>query len=275
MKVVTLAGNTFRGLIRSRALVVLICIYVALLLLVMGPILMMRHADWGGQEQDAASIFLMMLKFVVAATSAIGSFLAMAAGAYAVSGEIQSGTILTVLARPVARWEFLSGSLLGAQALLWIYIAFMVAFEWVMARIAQQHIATSWWLLIAYPAARFLLYSAVACFFATMMGPLPAWGVTFLFSALAIWVEGPTSILAVVGLSRHWLLLHYVLLPVQYVFPSVGQLSEARFIVLTSTPVHSTPLVDQLIPLAHGLDYALIMLLFAALIFRHKPLVRA
>jgi ABC-type transport system involved in multi-copper enzyme maturation permease subunit len=248
-------------------LVVLFCIYVALLLLVMGQILMVRHAQLGGREQDAASLFLEMLKVLVGATSAIGSLLAMAAGAYAVSGEIQTGTILTVLARPVARWEFLSGSFLGVQALLWVYVAFMLVFELVISRIAHQHIATSWWLLIAYPAARFLLYSAVACFFSTMLRPLPALGVTFLFSALAISVEGPVTIFA--------RLPHWVLSPFQYLLPSVGQLAEARFIVLTSTPLRYTPLSDQLIPLAHGLDYALVMLLFAALIFRHRALVRA
>jgi ABC-type transport system involved in multi-copper enzyme maturation permease subunit len=240
---------------------------VALLLLTMSPILMMRHAQSGGQGQDAASAFLEMLKLLVGATSVIGSILAMAAGAYAVSGEIQTGTILTVLARPVARWEFLGGSFLGVQVLLWIYVAFMLVFEVAVSGIAHQHIATSWWLLIAYPAARFLLYSAVACFFATMVRPLPALGVTLLFSALASSVEGPTTIFA--------RLPHWVLSPFQYILPSVNQLAESRFLVLTSTPVRYTPLASQLIPLAHGLDYAFIMLLFAALIFRHKPLVRA
>ena len=267
MKVLTLAGNTFRSLIRSRVLVVFFCVYLALLLLVMGQALMVRHAQLGGQGQDASWFFLEMLKLMVSVTSAIGSFLAMAAGAYAVSGEIQTGTILTVLARPVARWEFLSGSFLGAQAVLWVYVAFMLAFELAISGIAEQHIATSWWLLIAYPAARFLLYSAVACFFSTMMRPLPAWGVTLLFSALALSVEERASLLA--------RLPHWVLLPVRYILPSVGQLAEERFIVLTSTPVRYTPLSNQLIPIAHGLDYALIMFLFAALIFRHKPLVHA
>lgn len=265
MKLWTLAGNTFRGLLRNRVLLVFLFVYLAVMLLFLGSMLSIRYAT-NAHGQSMASAFLSQLQLLVVLTGSVGSLFAMVAGAYAVSGEVQSGTILAVMARPLPRWEFLTGSYLGAQGVLWIYVAFLLAFEQAVSRIAGQHLAFSW-VLAAYPVVRYLLYSAITLFFSTFCIPGVALGAAILMSVVAMMVDEHNALL-----SR---LPHGVLAPVQYLFPSIKLLWEERFLSVTSTPLRHTSLADHLTALAHGLDYALIMLLLAAWIFRRRPLVRA
>jgi hypothetical protein len=190
MKVLAIAANTLQGLIRNRLVLVFFLVYLGLLLVTLSPLLFLRQHTNAANAQDSASFFLLILRGLVTMTTSAGSFFAMVGGAYAVAGEIQSGTILGVMARPLARWEFLAGSYLGVQGLLWIYLTFMLAFEEVLSLIARQHIVTSWWILAVYPLIRYMLYSAIAVFFATFLGPFVAVGATLLVTIGAMLLEG-------------------------------------------------------------------------------------
>ena len=267
MKIWILALNTLQGLLRSRVVLVLFFVYVAILLLSLSPMLFIRHSAAAANGADLSGFFLSEMKGLVEITSSVGSLFAMVGGAYVVSSEIRSGTILAVMARPVARWEAVAGAYLGVQALLVLYIAFMLGFEEVVSLIAHQRIATSWWVLFAYPFVRYLLYSAVGLFFSVFAGPVLAVAATFLISILAQMLEGNG------GIVSH--LPGPVLTPLRYVFPSVGLLGEERYLSVTSSPLNTWRLSQHLTALGHGLDYACIMLLLAAWVFRRRPLVRA
>jgi ABC-type transport system involved in multi-copper enzyme maturation permease subunit len=267
MKIWTLAVNTLQGLLRSRVVLVLFFVYVAVLLLSLSPMLFIRHSATASNGPDLSGFFLSELQGLVVMTSSVGSLFAMLGGAYAVSSEIRSGTILAVMARPVARWEMLVGSYLGVQGLLVLYIALMLGFEEVLSLVAHQRIATSWWVLLAYPLVRYLLYSAIGSFFSVFAGPIVAVGATFLTSILARLLEAGGGVLS------H--LPSWILTPVRYALPSVGLLGEEKYLSVTSSPLHAPRLTQHLTALGHGLDYACIMLLLAAWIFRRRPLVRA
>jgi Cu-processing system permease protein len=266
MKIVAIAANTLQGLIRNRLALVFFLVYLGLLLLTLSPLLFLRQHTNAANSQDSATFFLTILRGLVTMTTSAGSLFAMVGGAYAVAGEIQSGTILGVMARPLARWEFLAGSYLGVQGMLWIYLAFMLAFEEVLSLIAGQHLVTSWWILAVYPLIRYMLYSAIAVFFATFLGPFVAVGATLLVTIGAMLVEGNGAP------SR---LPHAWVVALRYLFPSIGLLSEERFLTVTHSTLRPMRLTDHLIALSHGLDYALVMLALAAWIFRRRPLVRA
>src|SRR5580692_3574259 len=137
MKIWALALNTLQGLLRSRIFLVLFFVFVAVLLVSLSPMLFIRHSATASNGHDLSGIFLSQMKMLVIMTSGMGSLFAMVAGAYALSTEIRSGTILAVMARPVARWEMVVGSYLGVQGLLILYIAFMLGFEEVLSLIAH------------------------------------------------------------------------------------------------------------------------------------------
>lgn len=267
MKIWALAFNTLQGLLRNRVVIVLFVVYVVVLLLSLSPMLFIRQSATATNGTDLSSFFLSELTVLVVITSSVGSFFAMAGGAYAVSSEIRSGTILAVMARPVARWQLIAGSYLGVQGLLVLYIAFMLGFEKILSLIARQPIATSWWVLVAYPFVRYLLYSAIGLFFSVFAGPILAVALTFLTSILTLMLEDRTGVLS--HLPR------LILTPLRYVFPSVDLLGEERYLSVTSSPLHGWTFSQHLTVLGHGLDYATIMLLLATWIFRRRPLVRA
>jgi hypothetical protein len=108
MRIVSIAGNIFRGLLSKRALYVWAAA-VLLMLLQSGPAIFLRDPN-----PQAAAFFRAN---AISASLDTWAILALAAaiflGAASVGGEKTHKTISTVLARPIRRWEFLVGHWLG------------------------------------------------------------------------------------------------------------------------------------------------------------------
>jgi len=177
--------------------------------------------------------------------------------ASAVSNEIKSGTILAVMARPVERWEFLLGKLLGVQMLMAVYVLLMLVLTLSLTAIGGAHIQSTLWPLIVYPMVRYALYSAIAMLLVTCMHPVFAFAIVMLGGALA----GTFGMLPQ-GLRQ----------TVHYVLPSFGLLSESSFLTITQAQLKAMPWTEHLIVLAYGLDWAVVFFVLAARSFRRRPL---
>src|SRR5919201_6940966 len=78
--------------------------------------------------------FALLTLFGVYVVNYLASFLALFLSVAAISGEIDSGTLHAVLARPVRRSEFLIGRWLGYAAILAVYIVAMTGLVLLIAR---------------------------------------------------------------------------------------------------------------------------------------------
>jgi ABC-type transport system involved in multi-copper enzyme maturation permease subunit len=87
---------------------------------------------------------------VMSLVSGFGSLLAAWAAADSVAGEMKSGTVLAVMARPLRRWEFLAGKFLGVLMLMGIYVTAMLGITILLSWLGGQHIQTSIWPLLLY-----------------------------------------------------------------------------------------------------------------------------
>ena len=120
-------------------------------------------------QEQTVTMVLGLVSAIMSMLTGFGSLLAAWSAAEAVAGEMKSGTILAVMARPVRRWEFLLGKYLGVQMLMLTYVIAMLGLSYLLAWIGGARIQTTVWVLIVYPMVRYGIYSAMAMLLVTMM----------------------------------------------------------------------------------------------------------
>jgi ABC-type transport system involved in multi-copper enzyme maturation permease subunit len=259
LKIRAIALSTFGTLVRNKLIVLFCAIFLVLLLFVTTPLSNMRHNAVGEE------IVLQFVSFLMFIVSGFGSLLAAWSAAEAVAGEMKSGTILAVMARPVRRWEFLLGKYLGVQLLMLVYVAFMFGMSYVLAAIGGQSIHAAPWVLIVYPILRYAIYSALAMLLVTVMHPVLAFVGVLITSVLALLVMpgAPSGFMT----DQIWMPLYAVL-------PSMSLLSESQFLGMTQASLQPIPWTNHLTALVYGLDYALVIFLLAVWSFRRRALTR-
>jgi ABC-type transport system involved in multi-copper enzyme maturation permease subunit len=133
MNVLIVAGLTLRELARRRLFVVLVLVTLVTIglsdwgLHALYSLTLGRHAsETPGEVSFVGSqelvLFLFMFSAVVALTAA-------AAGAPALAGEIEAGTLPAFLARPLGRAELVVGKWLGLAGVLVVYVGATTALE--------------------------------------------------------------------------------------------------------------------------------------------------
>ncbi len=265
-KVRAVAWNTFHALLRNKVIILFLAGFVCVLLLMMTPLLLARGARAGQSQEQMQAIVLPLIGAIMGLVSGFGSLLAAWAAADAVAGEMKSGTILAVMARPVHRWEFLLGKYLGTQLLMLVYVIAMLGLNYLMAAIGGASIHASPWLLIVYPMVRYAIFSAIALFLVAVMHPIIAFGLVLVIS-IAAQIVSPASA------PPTWL-PDWLRTAIFHALPSTALLSEIRFLTITRSTLKVAPFADHLTALAYGLDYALVCFLLAVWLFHKRSLSR-
>ncbi|MGH9688740.1 MAG: ABC transporter permease [Candidatus Acidiferrales bacterium] len=265
MKIWVLALNTFRGFLRDKLIIVFFIFFACVVLLLVSPLLALK-AVHGPEARAAQTLVFSLVSSIMYLVSLCGSVLAAWTGADSVAAEMKSGTILAVMARPVKRWEFLIGKFTGVILLMAVYTGLMTGLLYLLFWMGAQRSSASLWELLAYPMVRYSIYAAIAMLLVTVMHPVIAWAVTMVLAVLAIVVSPP------VEMWPHR--LGWLRDALYAVLPSVGLLSESRFMSLTQSSLKPVPWLDHVTALAYGLDYALICLLLAMWSFHYRSLRR-
>lgn len=207
-----------------------------------------------------------MVSAIMFFVSGTGSLLAAWCAASSVAGEMKTGTILAVMARPVKRWEFLLGKYLGVMLLMSVYVAMMLVLSWLLAWIGGEKIHSSTWVLLLYPLVRYAVYGAVAMALVTVLHPVVTMGITLIIAVAALIVE-PTGRAITSNVK-------FLKIPLWVLLPSTSLLSEDRFLTITKASLKPTGWLEHLTTLAYGLDYALVLLLLAMWAFHYQSLTR-
>ena len=188
MLTITIARLTVLEMLRRRLFLVLIGLTV----------LVVAFTSWGfGQITTAGnppldrvqqiavvSQLLILVGFMFSFTLA---FSAVFAGAPALSGDIESGTALAILARPIARSEFVLGKWLGVVITMLVYAIPTTALQLFMVDRVVQYVPPHPIEFIAYITAEAIvvltLALALSTRFAGMVGGVVAlifWGVAWI-----------------------------------------------------------------------------------------------
>jgi len=175
-RILLIARNVFRSALHGR-LVYLWLAGIALMFLQALPTLFI---DFGNE-----AIQTVMRKRAVTGGLSTWSTMCIALsiflGAMAVGTEISRKTIVTVVSRPLHRWEFLVGKWIGIQAfaLLSLAVGFFVSFG--LSRYVDAQFETRVLLLaLAHTAVAVLLYSGLAIALSTVLSPGMAGALTII-----------------------------------------------------------------------------------------------
>jgi ABC-type transport system involved in multi-copper enzyme maturation permease subunit len=264
VKIKTLAFSTFESFLHNRLLLLVLILAICLLTLTLYPLLQARSHTTGQNQQAMASMVLELISQVMAFASALGTLLAAWGAADSLNSELKSGTVLAVMARPVKRWEFLLGKYSGVMLFMGCYVLVMLALSYTMAGLAGVHVQASPLVLVLYPLVRYAIYAAIAMFFATLTNTMATMGAIFVI-AMGIEFVAPRS--------PAWMpKLAWLKTALYCVLPSTNLLSEDRFLSLRQAAVKQATWQDHAISLAYGLDFALIIVLFAMWSFHYRTL---
>jgi ABC-type transport system involved in multi-copper enzyme maturation permease subunit len=266
MKLWVLALNTLEGFLHSRLILLLALVGAIILMIMMAPMLMMRAKITPENASMVESVALEAIAEAAGFMSGLGSLLAAWAATDALGSELKTGTVLAVMARPVKRWEFLLGKYLGVLLLMGGYVVMMLGVTHVLGWMGGQHIHVNPLLMMAYPLVRYAIYAAIAMLCTTAMGPVVTMAAVMLVS-IAGEMTAPNT-----PDWKPWLM--WLKHGLYYALPSMGLLSEERFLSLRHAALHPVKWQELGASLGYGLDYALVVLLLAMWSFHHGTLRR-
>lgn len=263
MKIRTIALSTFGGFLRNKVILLFCSLFLCIVLLMMSPLMTYKVMTTASNAEQMQVLILENVAMIMSLVSGFGSLLAAWAAADSVAGEMKSGTILAVMARPLRRWEFMAGKYFGVMMLMGVYVVVMLGVTFLLAWLGGQRFHTSVWTLLVYPIVRYAIWAAISMLLVTVVHPVFAMGLVILLATL-VQIFGESFIKIPV----------WVRLPVHLVLPLTNLLSESRFLAITRASVKPFTWTNHLTALAYGLNYAFVCLLLAILVFQYRSLAR-
>jgi len=170
-RVITIATNVFREVIRDRILY-LVGLY-AIVLFLAGRFLV----DIAASTEDK-----MLMDLGLAAITIVGLVIAVFIGTGLVNKEIEKRTVYVLISKPVSRLEFILGKHLGLSAMLAVLITAMTVIYFVILEIFLTRTPTPYASIILSSFFQFIelsLITAVAILFGVFTSPLLATLLTF------------------------------------------------------------------------------------------------
>lgn len=248
-----IALNTFREAIRDRILYLLLVFALVLI----GVSRLLSLVTVGDEAKIIKDVGL-------SAISLFGVLTAVFVGVSLVFKEIERRTVYTLLAQPVARWQFVAGKFVGLLAVLAMNVGLMTA---ALSVVLLFRDAAPWPLL---PAVLLILVeltvvASFALLFSSLTNPVLSALLTFAVYLVGhlVWSLQLLKDRIPDGLGRRLCDVVY------WVMPNLERLN------LKAEAVHGLAVEPGYVPLAvlYGLSYALVVLVLACLAFARKDFI--
>jgi len=111
--------------------------------------------------------------------TSLAIFFGILLGANVLANEVAAKTVITVLARPIRRWELLLGKWLAIQVFGVMSLAVGVAIHFAVANYLGFHFSSVLWLALLHSMVSIMLYSAIAVAVSTFASWMVAGGIAF------------------------------------------------------------------------------------------------
>jgi ABC-type transport system involved in multi-copper enzyme maturation permease subunit len=264
MATLLMVANVLNRLVRNKLLIVTLLVALLIIGLMSSSLLMVQMATEAGEvataQTQAAVAFFGVIFLMGIFTNLVG----LVTGATVTRQEIRDGTIFSVLAKPVTRWEYLLGSYLGGVSyllLIWVMVAAIhVGLVYLMGQeLSQPHVLS----LLGRATLSLLLLSLAFC----------------LAQRFSTWVAAVLSVVMFNGDQLVTLIANVFELmklsfpdgarrALAFPFPATDSL-DAVFESLLKTRLESPPVGWAFL---HLVDYSAVMVLLAWWLFRRQDL---
>ncbi|HJQ83574.1 MAG TPA: ABC transporter permease subunit [Candidatus Binatia bacterium] len=165
------AWNAFREIRHRRITWLVLGVGVLVTLGLATPIAFFYMARTAGETRVADRIGAELVGAVSGSMAGFASILAFVLGANVISGEMRTRTIVTVLARPIERWEWVVGRWLGVQT----FAVLVAAVGWVAAAALGWYLGIplglAFWMRQLERLVEVLFFGTVAVGLSTLLPP--------------------------------------------------------------------------------------------------------
>ena len=251
MRIWAVAGNTFREALRDKVLLTLVV--VAFVVTAASRIIPPLAVGEGSKIVTDLGLATMTL-FCVLISILVGGRL--------VYKEIEKRTILTMLAKPIRRWEFLVGKYVGLMLVLVTSVVIMTAWFGLFLVISRIPVRPILLLAIAMIILELGVVTAIALLFSTFTTPISS-----AVFAFGIYFTGSMSrdLLDLAAMNRS-LLVKGIAYALYYILPNFSSL-DYRAVAVYNLLVDPLRLAWTI---AYGLTYIVVALLLAVLVFHRR-----
>jgi ABC-type transport system involved in multi-copper enzyme maturation permease subunit len=140
----------------------------------------------GSELRLATSQVLVLVEFMFSAVLALS---AVVVASPAISSEVESGVALSILARPVSRYQVVLGKWLGLAALIVVYVGATTALELLVVGFTTNYVPPGPVPLAGYLAAEGIVVMSLALLLSTWLSGMTA-GVIALVLFFVAWIGG-------------------------------------------------------------------------------------
>lgn len=258
------AAVTVKRLSRSKVLLAVLIIVVVILGLMSSSAVIMNLSLEAGEEGVRAQAVTGVLVGTAFLTSIFASLIALIIGVTTVSADIRQATIFSVLSKPIHRWQYLWGSYLGSVIYLLLIWGIFAALFLGTAYVVEDSLDRIHWLAVAGHVVLSIVLLSIAFFFAQAVNP-------WIAGALAILVYNGESLVGLIEVLARKLEVTLSLTAKRalgYIFPATDRLDLLER-MLGSRAIELPALGWAFL---HLIDYALVMVVLATLLFNHREL---
>jgi ABC-type transport system involved in multi-copper enzyme maturation permease subunit len=143
----------------------------------------------GDSPGDTRASIALVLILIMFAYSFVLALSAVFVTIPSVSGEVETGTALAILSRPVSRTHFLVGKWLGLALLVAAYVAIASGAEFAVVRAVTGYLPPHPFMFIGYMVAETVVILTLALLISTRLSPI-AGGVIVLGAFMLAWMGG-------------------------------------------------------------------------------------
>lgn len=228
MKTWSLATFTFKETIRTKTMIA--GLVISLLYLAFVPML----SSTGGSgviiddPETKTAAARNFLDFALGGLNFIGLFMAIFTTLGAIYTEVERGTILTVVTKPISRWQLIAGKWLGHVMIMICYVLIMGLALWLSVALGSGAIIWQFFLSIALVCLNVVTIVSLTLLFSTFV-PVVA---NAIFVFLIIVVTSNMRIINAIGEASHNAFLKGAASILRMALP-VGEVGDLAAMVLT------------------------------------------
>jgi ABC-type transport system involved in multi-copper enzyme maturation permease subunit len=254
--------NTISAILRSKVLYLLLFLSIVIFAISLLPLMVAQMAMEAGESEAALSVTTTAVGNVVGFWVTAAHMFALFLGATAISSEIKTKTIVTILSKPVDRWRFLAAKWVGIEVFLLVFFIVGMAAASLIVRLFDAETTPLFWVGVADGFFKVTIMGTAALALSTISTPVFAGGLPILISILSgltsFGVEDPSFWLRTLSKAV------YFLLPASM----PGNLLAESFNVQPLDP--DWGLYGQV--LLENAGYAFVLLALACIIFQKREL---
>lgn len=176
--------NTVSGILRSKVLYIILFLTIVIAVISILPILYFQMASEAGETATALSMTSQTMRSTIGLWTTASYALALFLGATAISSEVKTKTIVTVLSKPVDRWRFFLAKWVGIELFLLFFFLVGMALAVVILQFFEAEASLLFGVGIAQNFLKVTILGALALALATISTPVFAGALPILLSIL-------------------------------------------------------------------------------------------